>query len=265
MIEDPNYGVGSNAGGYGGAAAGGAGAYTNYSQSQEGHYEPSHFSQATGGYAGMGAYGPAAAAGAGAGAFAGYYAGSGDHQQQQYYNASQGQGGGMSGTGHDVYSDEGGYSNPGYQMQGAYPQPGQYDQYTSAGPHAANQGPWNQTYDPSAGTEFAAAGGAGAAALNQNRRSVGGAPMANPYENGGNADEGQLLGAGVFGDVSPPEGGSPGQEATHVRGVDGQPPAVGAAANANDERLGRRGSNGSLRDDQDYSRKVLAVKNPEED
>lgn len=174
----------------------------------------------------------------------------------------------MSG-GHEAFSEEG-YGNPGYNMQGPYPQQGGYDQYTSAGPHAANQGPWNQTFDQGngEGMGYAAAGAAGAgAAANQNRRSANGTPtpMMNPYDSpeGQEQNEDQLLGAGVFGDVSP-EGGSPGQEATHVRGPDAHPPQIGNST-ANDGRLDRRGSNGSLRDDQDYSRKVLAVKNPEDD
>lgn len=244
MIEDPSYGAG----------AAGAGSAQYYPTSQN-EYEPSQFSSGTTpGYAGMGAYGPTTAAAAAAGGMAGaagyndYYGGNGS--QGHYYDHPGSQPG-------DYYGGVVGSQSQGHE--GVYSQ-GHYnpDEYVQSYGYAMDPNSQHQGLYPigmdGEGMPFAAgaAGATGAAAAAATTGSATRRRSAGP-----NGHEDQLLSPDVFADHS----SSPENEPS--------PSAGGHAHNNSDHRLDRGGlfranSNGSahsLRDDQDYTRKVLALAN----
>lgn len=238
MIEDPSYGA---AGGAAGSAAA-----SNYYPASQNEYEPSHFSSGTApGFAGMGAYGPtAAAAGAGAAGYNDYYA---NGSQNHYYDHPGSQPGdyygGVNSQGHDNAYSQGHYGQEDYNNAYGYGMDGQQHQGMQQGwGHPSGMDGEGMPFATGAAAATGAAGVGGAAA----RRRSGGA-MA------GQQDD-QLLGPNVFADhTSSPEGNSPpaAQEADSDHRLDR-------------DGLFRRNSNGSahsLRDDQDYTRKVLALAN----
>jgi hypothetical protein len=257
MIEDPAYG--QNAQHY---ATGG------YAASDGNGYEPSHFSSGTApGFAGMGAYGAGgAAAGAGAGAAAaaayGHYYdnGNGGYEQQSqsgghYYDQQpdayygQQQPGQALSQGHEYSQGHEAYAQQAYD--GYAPQQDQYGQRQSWGqpghspPLDADNMPWAAGALPAG----LVAGGAGAAAGSAAAR----------RRSGNQGIPEQLLGPNVFSDASP------GEEDHLSGGHGGAPPSASSPDNRLDvtglQRAGEAGSTSSLRDDQDYSRKVLSVTN----
>lgn len=248
MVEDPAYG----AAGAGGAGASSAGYHNNgYYATSNPEYEPSHFSSGTApGFAGMGAYGAAAGAG-GAGAAAAYnnYYNEGNSQghyydnpgqgAQDYYPQSQEEHAYSQGT-HptDEYGNAIGYGYPVDQQQQHQHQHQQHMQQQHEQPQEWLQPGRSPPLDGE-GMPFATGAVGGSAAR---RRSAG---MTNGHEN-------ELLGPNVFADVPSPEG-------------EGASNHLGEADNRLDHqgltRAHDQGSASSLRDDQDYSRRVLSVKN----
>lgn len=245
MAEEPGYGAGGAAG-----AASSAGYHNGgYYATSNPEYEPSHFSSGTApGFAGMGAYGAAAAAG-GAGGAAAYnnYYNEGNSQGHYYDNPAQ--------AAQDYYpqSQEGHAFSQGthptdeYGNAIAYGYPMDQQQQLQQQPQHQQPQDWLQPgRSPpldGEGMPFAsgvASGAVGAAAAR--RRSAG---MTNPHED-------ELLGPNVFADAPSPEGDAAGHN-------------VGEADNRLDHhgltRAHDQGSASSLRDDQDYSRRVLSVKN----
>lgn len=229
MMEDHhNYGAGA----LGGAAAGSNQRFYPTSQNE---YEPSHFSQqTTPGYAGMGAYGPTAAGAASAAGYTDYYGNPTNGSQGHYYDHPSSQPGdyyqGQS-QGHDGNFSQGHYNGEDYNNGYGYDSQGQMQQQAMYGYPNGGDGE---------GMPFAAAGAAG-----YRRRS-----------GMGSGQEDQLLDSNVFADNS----SSPGHDVS---------PPGGIPANVSDHRLDREGlvrrnssgSANSLRDDQDYTRKVLALAN----
>lgn len=229
-------------GAYGGAAAMG-GASGQYYPASQGEYEPSHFSAGTTpGYAGQGAYGAAAGGAiAGAGAAAGYneYYGHGNGSQGHYYDHPGSQPG-------DYYQGQ----SQGHD--GAYSQGGDYnpdEQVTSYGyamdPRSQHQGLYFMGGEGEGMPFTAGAMGAGAgaaAAAGGNRRSTG-------HEN-------QLLSPDVFADhSSSPENDVSPSAAGHEHESDHRLDQGGL------NRANSNGSAHSLQDDQDYTRRVLALAN----
>jgi hypothetical protein len=223
-------------GAYGGAAA--MGASGQYYPASQGEYEPSHFSAGTTpGYAGQGAFGAAAAGGAvaGAGAAAGYNEYYGNGSQGHYYDHPGSQPG-------DYYNGQSQGHDGGYSQGGHYNTDEQVQSYGYAmDPHAQQQG----LYPMGGGGEgmpFASGAmgaGAGAAAAG-NRRSAG-------HEN-------HLLSPDVFADHS----SSPENDVSPSAGEHESDHRL------NQGGLNRANSNGSahsLQDDQDYTRRVLALAN----
>jgi hypothetical protein len=244
-------------GGYGaGGLAAGSAAASNYYPASQNEYEPSHFSAGTApGYAGAGAYGQAAAAGA-AGAAAGmggaagyndYYAN--NSQNHNYYDHPSSQPGdyyggavGSQSQGHENAFSQGHYGQEDYSNNGyGYGMDGQ--QYYQQQP--SQQGWSHPSGLDGEGMPFSA-GVAGAAV---------GTDAAAKRRSGVGQNEDQLLGPNVFADNN----SSPEHEVS---------PPVSHEVDS-DNRLDRdgflrRNSNGSahsLRDDQDYTRKVLALAN----
>lgn len=216
-------------------AAGSASASNFYHPSQ-GEYEPSQFSN---GGAGYGAYG-AGAAGAGAGAagaaaYHDYY--NGGNSQGHYYDNPQGEYLSGQSHGHDPQYSQGHYYD---------------DPAAAAGYGYGMEGGWavaHQTSPPNPeGMPFASGGEA------DRRRSSG---MPNPYGGAGGSRDDQLLGPNVFADQPP----SPDMHTTSGE-QDPSPHQSDARLNpSNLQRNDTRASTGSLRDDQDYTRRVLSLAN----
>ena len=225
MIEE-NYGQGPS------------GSASNFYHPSQGEYEPSQFSGA--GYAGMGA--GAAAGGYGAAAYHDYYNGAGS--QGHYYDDPQA---------HQYMSGQSQGHDPAAYSQGHY----MADEYGNQ--YAYDNGGWNgqgQAMNPEGMPFVAGAGAAGAAGMaggeSDHRRSSG---MPNPYT-GGQGPEDHLLSPNVFSDQpSSPEGGP--------AGAKNSPPHASDDRLNNDglQRAGSRASANSLRDDQDYTRRVLSLAN----
>lgn len=225
MIEH-NYGQGPS------------GSASNFYHPSQGEYEPSQFSGT--GYAGLGG---AAAGGYGAAAYHDYY-NNGTGSQGHYYDNPQQQGqeylSGQS-HGHDAAYSQGHYMQDGYGAdQHGYAYDGTWD---------GQSPPMNPEGMPF--TSGAMAGGMLAGAEGDHRRSAG---MPNPHDQG--ADE-HLLAPNVFAD----QPGSP--ENAEAAAAGGSPPhAFDDRLNSDNlQRSGSRASAGSLRDDQDYTRRVLSLAN----
>ena len=250
MIEDPNYGtsaVGSP--GYNAASLSGN-HYYNAASAGGGptgaEYEPSQFSTASPGYAGMGAYGPAAAAGGaaaaagGAGAFA-YYTG----QHQNGGAGGYGQDGGYYDP-NQAYSQEGGYYPTSPQQldpqNGAYSQGHMGDaQYATA----AGGAPWGTSRSPppmGEGMPFSHNNGSPGAGAAGNRMS-------------GQDFDAQLLAPGTFSDGAyHASGGAGALGAGGVPGGFDSQPLTNPHASSSNTAVGMSGANGStgsLKDEQE--------------
>ncbi|KDN53137.1 hypothetical protein K437DRAFT_117147 [Tilletiaria anomala UBC 951] len=253
MIEDPNYGT----------TAIGSPAFNGGSLSQ-GHYynegyEPSHFSNASPGYAGMGAYGPgpgvgigaaaagATAAGAVGNAFGAYYAGQTGYgsQQDHYYDPNNPQ----AAAGGGAYSHEGSYYPTSPQMHSADTTYAPHDaQYVSAAawptaayhPGTTHSPPPQQMLPEGEGMPFAT--------HNSSRAlSSGGGPV-DTY------GEAQLLAPGVFNDAhQSQQQHSPQPDAA---GVLQHPHGTGSSSHTTVGMSGPNASTGSLKEGQDDGRKL---------
>ncbi|KAK0560094.1 hypothetical protein OC844_003975 [Tilletia horrida] len=238
-----------------GAATAYGGTVNSYSNYAPEGYEPSHFSAGTGpGYAGMGAYGPTlaaagAAAGAGAGAYGAYYAGqthdgSGNDPYSQYNHsehARQASYGGSTGQ-----NWAGGASAPGSPPMDANAMPNPYSPMGAGAAYVgAGQSPPLAPHGEHG--EDLAAGGAGIDASNQYLSAGGALPggAASSTETGPTA-------------VGTTENGEP-KPHGHRDGLDDEE-AAHLASGRPDPRFmmnqEQAGSSASLRDDQDYSRRL---------